>query len=212
MSLSTVKVQLGLPYRNIWLDWSSLWNKICPLIFLILFKRVCLGVWKLGQWSKTCVVVSVSFPQSHNGFRVSCKQYLNLWLQRWLRPSHNLVRSLIPYGLWILKVLFAQDCIKNFMAPFYGWGSTTSRLVPLRGGSLLFITKFPDIPGTNVIKLRRMKGWVNLGATQWFWTQDPWIIKFSWFFLKIETLPEFLILQLRLFHSDVVKRKNEFLK
>ena len=25
---------------------------------------------------------------------------------------------------------------KNFMAPFYGWGSTVSRLEPLRGGSL----------------------------------------------------------------------------
>ena len=24
------------------------------------------------------------------------------------------------------------------MAPFYGWSSTASRLVPLRGGSLLF--------------------------------------------------------------------------
>ena len=34
------------------------------------------------------------------------------------------------------------------MAPFYGWGSTASRLVPLPGGSLLFTTKFPDIPGT----------------------------------------------------------------
>ena len=29
---------------------------------------------------------------------------------------------------------------KNFMAPFYGWGSTASRLVPLRGGSLIFTT------------------------------------------------------------------------
>ena len=26
----------------------------------------------------------------------------------------------------------------NFMAPFYGWGSTAARLQPLRGGSLLF--------------------------------------------------------------------------
>ena len=34
------------------------------------------------------------------------------------------------------------------MAPFYGWGSTASRLQPLRGGSLLFTTKFPGIPGT----------------------------------------------------------------
>ena len=28
--------------------------------------------------------------------------------------------------------------IFNFMAPFYGWGSTASRLEPLWGGSLLF--------------------------------------------------------------------------
>ena len=34
------------------------------------------------------------------------------------------------------------------MAPFYyGWGSTASRLQPLRGGSLLFTTQFPEIPG-----------------------------------------------------------------
>ena len=47
---------------------------------------------------------------------------------------------------------------KNFMAPFYGWGSTASRLEPLRGGSLLFTTKFPDIPGTHFVDLGRMKG------------------------------------------------------
>ena len=54
------------------------------------------------------------------------------------------------------------------MVHFYGWGSTASRLVSLRGGSLLFTTKFPDIPGTHFIDLRRMKGWADLGATQWF--------------------------------------------
>ena len=37
---------------------------------------------------------------------------------------------------------------KNFMAPFYGWGSTASRLQPLRGGSLLFTIQFPEISGT----------------------------------------------------------------
>ena len=47
---------------------------------------------------------------------------------------------------------------KNFMAPFYGWGSTASRLEPLQGGSLLFTTKFPEIPGTHFINLKRMKG------------------------------------------------------
>ena len=36
------------------------------------------------------------------------------------------------------------------MAPFCGWGSTASRLEPLQGGSLLFTTKFPEIPGISV--------------------------------------------------------------
>ena len=36
--------------------------------------------------------------------------------------------------------LIPAENVKNFMAPFYGWGSTTSRLEPLRGGSLLFTT------------------------------------------------------------------------
>ena len=44
------------------------------------------------------------------------------------------------------------------MAPFYGWDSTTSRLEPLRGGSLFFITKSPEIPGTHFIDLGSMKG------------------------------------------------------
>ena len=32
------------------------------------------------------------------------------------------------------------------MAPFYGWSSAASRLEPLRGGSLIFTTKFPKFP------------------------------------------------------------------
>ena len=33
------------------------------------------------------------------------------------------------------------------MFPFYDWGSTVSRLEALRGGNLLFATKFPEISG-----------------------------------------------------------------
>ena len=44
------------------------------------------------------------------------------------------------------------------MAPLYGWSSTASRLEPLRGGGLLFTTKFPEIPGTHLIDLERVKG------------------------------------------------------
>ena len=47
------------------------------------------------------------------------------------------------------------------MASFYGWSSTASRLELLRGCSLLFTTKSPEIPGipgTHFIDLGRMKG------------------------------------------------------
>ena len=87
-----------------------------------------------------------------------------------LRPDPEL------WGCNIFRPKMAlKKTLKNFMAPFYGWGSTASRLEPLRGGSLLFTTKFPEIPGTHFIDLRKLKGWVDLGATQWIWTQDPWI-------------------------------------
>ena len=54
------------------------------------------------------------------------------------------------------------------MAPLYGWGSSASRLEPIRGDSLLFTTKFPEIHGTHFIDLRRMKARVDLGAMRWF--------------------------------------------
>ena len=67
------------------------------------------------------------------------------------------------YGFSLTRILK-----KNFMAPFYGWGSTASRLEPLREGSLLFTTKFPDIPSTHFTDLGRMKGTVHVEATKWF--------------------------------------------
>ena len=56
------------------------------------------------------------------------------------------------------KILLKKNFKKDFMAPFYGWGSTASRLQPFRGGSLLFTIQFPEIPGTHFIDLRWMKG------------------------------------------------------
>ena len=43
------------------------------------------------------------------------------------------------------------------MAPFYGWGSTALRLEPLRGGSLLFTTKFPEIQSVKLHSSHQMK-------------------------------------------------------
>ena len=39
---------------------------------------------------------------------------------------------------------------------------------PLQGDTLLFTTKSPGVPGDHLIDLGRMKGRIDLGATQWF--------------------------------------------
>ena len=62
---------------------------------------------------------------------------------------------------------------KHFMAPFRFYSLKSTE--PLQRGSLLFFTQFRKIPGTHLINLGRMKGWLDLGATRWFWTQDHWI-------------------------------------
>ena len=56
-------------------------------------------------------------------------------------------------------VLISETIKKKLYGPFfYGWGSTASRLQPLRGGSLLLTIQFPEIPVTHFIDLGRMKG------------------------------------------------------
>ena len=110
-------------------------------------------------------ILFVQWP--HKSTLLRCHAYL------WVRahPSMSpLWKVWWPLAFWLLKKKKT-----NFMVPFYGWGSTDSRLEPLRGGNLFFTTKFPETPGTHFIDLRRMKGWVDLGATQWFWTRNPWI-------------------------------------
>ena len=66
--------------------------------------------------------------------------------------------ELWPYYQRHVNQIILNHITFYFMAPFYGWGSTGSRLQPLRGASLLFTTQFPEIPGTHFIDLGRMKG------------------------------------------------------
>ena len=61
------------------------------------------------------------------------------------------------------------------MAPLWMGFNCLMATEPLRGDSLLFTTQFPGVPGTHLINFRRMKGRVNLVATQWFGTRRPWI-------------------------------------
>ena len=54
------------------------------------------------------------------------------------------------------------------MAPFYCWGSNFSRLQSHYKKAVYFTIQFPGVPDTQLIDIGRMKGWVDLGATQWF--------------------------------------------
>ena len=100
-----------------------------------------------------------------------CDSALNIHKFQLLLFYSELNEVCVSYA-WILKWV---KNFKNFMTPFCGWGSTASGLQPLWGGSLLFAIQFPQIPGTHFIVLGRLKVWVDLGATQWFWTWDPWV-------------------------------------
>ena len=80
---------------------------------------------------------------------------MGVWLQ--MVKLQN-AKCYMKMDLFFFQYLCVQKKKKNFMASFYGWGSTASRLEPLRGGSLLFTTKSPEVPGTHFIDLGRMKG------------------------------------------------------
>ena len=116
---------------------------------------------KVGRWLSTNARAALE----------KGRQVQLLYLYSWFKTnfvSKACEQKLVNKSLWTKKK-------KNFIALFYGWGSTASRLQPLQGDSLLFAIQFPEIPGTHFIDFGRMKGWVNLGATQWFWTRDSWI-------------------------------------
>ena len=63
---------------------------------------------------------------------------------------------------------------KNLDGPFLWMGFHCVKATePQRGDSLLCTTKYPGASSIHLIHLGRMKGWVNLGVTEWFWIRDP---------------------------------------
>ena len=53
------------------------------------------------------------------------------------------------------------------MTPFYGWGSTASRLQRHYEETADFYHKFKGDFGAHLIDIGKMKDWVELVATQW---------------------------------------------
>ena len=73
-------------------------------------------------------------------FIVSWKLCLNLWSLKWLRPSLNLVISLIPLGLWPSKKEFRESLMKLSISSF----KTEMLLDFLRLGFKLFDSIIAD--------------------------------------------------------------------
>ena len=71
---------------------------------------------------------------------------------------------------------FKKKKKKKLYGPFLWMGfSCLKASESLQGDSLLFTTRSPSVPSTNLMDPGRMKQWVDLGASQWFSTQEPWI-------------------------------------
>ena len=89
----------------------------------------------------------------------TCDQVSDLWQQLELASElESDLRDTVGWGRKLLVDFNAgEKNLKKFMSPFHGWGSTPSRLEPLRRDNLLFTTKFPEIPGAHFIDLGRKK-------------------------------------------------------
>ena len=66
----------------------------------------------------------------------------------------------------------------------YGWGSTAPMLEPLRGGSLLFTTKLPEIPGTHFYSIPRTQSLLMITEFKWINVYSSWSHQKTICFLK----------------------------
>ena len=132
---------------------------------MMVFFGTRLGV--IFTWQKFSGTWEFDFKLSHRQSIVSwndlqCYYACIIWVYLWCGIASNVIisvnnkKKLCGPLLWV-----GFNCLKT--------------AEPLWGESLLFTTQFPEVPGTNLINLEKLKGWVDLGVTQWFWVQDPWI-------------------------------------
>ena len=105
------------------------------------------------QWTKSFSVI--------RSLILTLKGYL-------LNQCHQFLRTSLSNQTENFAQIYFMFKLKKLYGPFLWMGFNCLKAIePLRGGSLLFPSKFPES------QLRRMKGWVNLGVTQWFWIRNP---------------------------------------
>ena len=113
------------------------------------------------KWNSLLVLFhSGNFDRNETSFWV-LKYYVNTF-PIWNHPKRNTCacecKGNVLFEFWNSKCISKRFWNRKiFLVPFYGWGSTTSRLGQHCGDSLFFIIKFPEISDTHFIELQRMK-------------------------------------------------------
>ena len=86
--------------------------KIVLSMLPMISRKVDLSFEKLGQGRRKWTDVSISLPQLQIGLSETWKLCLNLWSRKWPKRNLSLVNNLTPLGLWQLKTMIPEGCIK----------------------------------------------------------------------------------------------------
>ena len=81
---------------------------------------------------------------------------ISKFLQSVKSAHYHLLQHIDKAYFLLLKILQTEE--DWFVKSAKNLNKSSSRLEPVQEGSLLFTNKFPEIPGTHFIGLRRMKG------------------------------------------------------
>ena len=103
------------------------------------------------------------------------KKSLTLLLRHHNVHEDSFFSLIIHPKMWLFRVIVK----KNFMAPFYGWGSIALKQEPLGGVSLLFTTKFPEILWKQPLLLKLFHIFLNI-----YFSKLVWITESFWFFFQ----------------------------
>ena len=86
---------------------------------------------------------------------------ITIWDRSNPTSFYNEVISIVP-------LICKSNIKKEFYGLFLWMGFNCLKARATSRRQATFYTKFPEVPGTHFIDLGRMKGWLNLGATQRF--------------------------------------------
>ena len=126
--------------------------------FAIFTKNVILDVW-LGSEYASVIHSCLNWPHFPNFLCISIVGYKYIFhLVGWINGGNLLLNSIFDFNA-TEKKLYGPFLLMSF--------NSLKATKPIRGGSLIFTIKFPEIPDAHLIYLGRAKGWVSKVINDW---------------------------------------------